>query len=247
MIRMTGVFVVLLLSLTGVARGEAVPLQGVVLDIAGKPVAGAELFLYDSPKTRRPADYISGRTGADGRFLMKVPEGTYWGVARVRHGEAFGPLLAGDLHSGDPQELTVTATTAEQQFTVADIREVAKDREKQQSSRALLSGTVTSSDGRPVAGAAVYLWREPLTDRLPDLISAWTEQDGRYALSITPGSYLASSSRQFPPQAPKDGLVRLVVGDSQKTVALHLQLSKMEKDSAHGEDTPVSGSSSDDE
>ena len=70
-------------------------LAGVVTDLAEAPVTNAEVYLYRSANTRRPADYISPRTGSDGAYRLVVPAGNYWGVARIKEGERFGPLQAG--------------------------------------------------------------------------------------------------------------------------------------------------------
>lgn len=216
-----------------VAWGDSVEMRGVVLDYSDKPVQGAELFLYGTPQTKRPADYISPKTGVDGRFRLMVPMGNYWGVARVRHSDKYGPLLAGDMFSGEPVEISAGVLTGELVFKVADIREVSRDREKTTTGFATLSGRVVNSNDKPAGSVAVYLWSEPLTDRLPDIISSWTGRDGEYSLEVPPGNYLVLASAEFPPALRKENMVRLAVSESQKYVALNLQLSKMEKDSSN--------------
>lgn len=225
------VVIVVHMVLSGIAWGENRQVQGIILDESGKPVAGAELFLYDSPKTRRPADFISGKTGIDGRFTMKVPSGVYWGVARVRHGDTYGPLLSGDLHSGEPKEIDLSAGGETISFTVADIRELSRLREKHRSDMARLSGKVHDQSGRAVSPATVYVWREPFNDRTPDLISSWTEKDGGYLLYIAPGTYSVMASTAFPPLISEGKPVKLTVTESQKSIALNLQVIKMEDDS----------------
>lgn len=67
-------------------------LKGVIRDAAGKPVAGARAVLYrDAQMLNRP-DFVSGHTGADGRFTLSLPSGgTYYLVGRNTLGGAPGP------------------------------------------------------------------------------------------------------------------------------------------------------------
>jgi len=68
-----------------------------------QPVAGAEVYLYDSKQVKRPADFISPKTKTDGSYKLTVPAGVYWAVAILRRtGPSFGPLQVGDKHSGEP-------------------------------------------------------------------------------------------------------------------------------------------------
>ncbi|GAM11309.1 nickel uptake substrate-specific transmembrane region [Geobacter sp. OR-1] len=224
-------FVAIQFCMSGAAWGATGQLQGTIVDESGKPVAGAELFLYDSVKTKRPADYISAKTGPDGRFVMKVPSAVYWGVARVRHSDKYGPLLAGDLHSGEPLEIDLSEKAQDISFTVADIQELSRAKEKSQKSLSRLEGRVTDQNGQPLALASVYVWNEPLSERLPDLISAWTEQNGEYSLHLPPGKYLVMAATAFPPPVSEGHLERLTISADQKNVALNLQVIKMEADS----------------
>jgi hypothetical protein len=234
--------------MSGVAWGENRQLRGTIMDDSGKPVAGAELFLYDSVKTKRQADYISAKTGADGRFTMVVTSSVYWGVARVRHGDKYGPLLAGDLHSGEPLEIDLSERGQDVVFTVADIQELSKTKTRSQNDMSRLEGKVLDHSGLPVAGATVYVWKAPWSERLPDLMSSWTEKKGGYALYLSPGSYLVMASTEFPPHAAAGNMEKLTIVAGQKNVALNLQVIKMEADSTSSSvNLPADGLSLDDE
>ncbi len=219
--------------IAGFALAENRLLQGTVLDETGKPVAGAELFVYDSLKTKRPADFISPKTGPDGKFSMNVPVGKYWVIARLRQGEKFGPLLSGGLHSGEPLEIDLTEALQNVNFTVGDIRDLARAKEKRRSDMVSLSGRILDQAGMPVVSATVCVWREPLTDRLPDIVSAWTEAGGDYTLYLPPGRYSIAAATSFPPLAAERRMVPLTLPDGQKMVALNLQVIKMD-DSSKG-------------
>jgi len=71
-------------------------LGGVIRDAGGKPVSGARAVVYrDSQMLNRP-DYVSNPTGANGRFLISLPQGGHYYLAgRNTLGGAPGP---GDLY-----------------------------------------------------------------------------------------------------------------------------------------------------
>ena len=106
---------------------EKAVLTGQVFDIKGNTVEGAEIFVYGTFDTRRPADFISARTDDEGRFQMNLPLNTYWVVARTRQGEKYGPLMPGDRHSGEPVEIELDhAGEFIQDFSVMDIIDAAR-------------------------------------------------------------------------------------------------------------------------
>lgn len=235
------------ISLSGSGWCETVQLQGAIRDESGKPVAGAELFLYDSENTRRPADYISRRTGTDGRFSMKIPSGHYWSVARLRHSDIFGPLRPGDLHSGEPREIDTAEGPGEIVFTVADIRELSRTKEKKHGALSRIGGKVLDHSGVPVAAATVYVWIEPLSERLPDAMSSWTEADGEYSLYLLPGSYQCMASTAFPPTGTGRRMLKLTIAENRKDVQLNLPVTATESTSTGGAHQHADGVSLDDE
>jgi hypothetical protein len=240
-------FVVVCL-VAGPVFGETTRLQGTISDESGQPVAAAELFVYDSPKTRRPADYISPRTGADGRYVLNLPPGKYWGVARVRHSEKYGPLLSGDLHSGEPKEVDLAAGDHELDFMVADIRDLARAKEKRLGSMPRVTGRVLSNEGRPVASAFLSVWAAADATKLPVMVSAWTEPNGEYSIFLPPGSYAVAASTTFPPPISGVVLVPLTVPEGEKMVAFDIQLSKIEGYmTSEAGNQPVDGMSLEDE
>lgn len=190
----------LILPLSTAVAAEPFILAAKVTDGDGKPVEGAEVFAYSSPRTRRPADFISPRTGRDGTCRLALQPGKYWVVARVKKGESFGPLLPGDRHSGDPIEVEAGAGgAAEVGFTVADIREAARAREKGRTDAFRLAGKVVDQGGKPVANATVFAHRERAFSGMPDAVSAWTGPDGEYLLFLPPGRWFLGAATDFPP------------------------------------------------
>ncbi|ADI85664.1 carboxypeptidase regulatory-like domain-containing protein [Geobacter sulfurreducens] len=193
------------LALTGFLAGaaDAAVLRGRVTDVDGKPMAGVKLFVYDSAHVRRPATFISPPSAGDGTTAVRVPPGTYWVVARLKLDESYGPLMPGDKHSGEPAVMDLTADAEiEQDFTVADIRDLGRMRRPMVADFVKLAGRVLDGDGNPVANAFVFASATSDNSRMPDYISAWTGADGRYTLIVPAGhKQYVGSSRRFPPSA----------------------------------------------
>lgn len=174
-------------------------LKGTVLGMDGEPVAGAEIFLYRTPETRRPADYITSRTGLDGQFHISVSPGTYWAVARVRSGEMYGPLVEGDKHSGEPEEVTIHSDEElALDFTVLSLREAARRVKRIREKYLRLSGRMVSLQGEPLRDVYVFANRISEVGEFPDYISAWTSDDGVFSLTLPKGRYYIGYASEFP-------------------------------------------------
>lgn len=182
------------------AAQENMLLTGRVLDVNARPVSGAEIFVYDSLTIRRPADFISARTAEDGRFRMTLPRRIFWAVARVRSGDKFGPLLPGDRHSGEPLPLEPGDTEElRQDFTVVDIREAVRLKQKVRMDFLAVSGRIIDQSGKPVREAYVFASSGRTLREIPEYISAWSGENGDYTLYLPPGRYFFGASKVFPP------------------------------------------------
>ena len=194
---------------------------GTVTDSAGRAVKDAEIFIYDSATIRRPADFITPRTGSDGIFSICLPSGEYWVVARVRKGDKFGPLLPGDRHSGEPAEIDpADDPKVTLDFTVADIREAAQTRPKTREDFFRLSGRVLDQDGKPVGNAYVFARNEAAAEKVPSYISSWTDERGEYVLFLPQGKHLVRGALQFPPEPKVEGSEAVPVDVAKKETAL---------------------------
>jgi len=185
---------------TGGASANFV-MKGRILDVGGNPVEGGEIFVYDTPRTRRPADFISPKSGRDGLYRLEIPAGTYWVVARVRNGAKYGPLITGGRHSGEALEIEAAAgEEMALDFTVADVREMARSLRKAEDDFRNLSGRILDRDGKPVRGAYAFARGEKNDHRLPDFISPWSDTDGRYSLRLPAGRYRLGAATAYPPE-----------------------------------------------
>lgn len=200
-------------------------LRGKIIDAAGQTVQGAEVFIYDTANTRRPADFITAKTDRDGRYSIQLPEGKYWAVARVRQVEKYGPLSPGAKHSGEPLAIEGTPDgIAEQDFVVADIREVARGQRKSNDEFIRVTGRVVDLDGKPVKSAYVIAGKTPTPGFLPDYLSAWTDESGSYSLYLPAGSYYLGATKDFPPDPSLKLAPQLAVEPSKIDIAIDMTI-----------------------
>lgn len=193
---------VLVLPPATLLAAEPGVLQGRILDIDGGPVADGEVYIFDSPNVKRPADFISNRTGPDGSFRVQLPSGNYWGVAVLRRsGARFGPLAYGDKHSGDAAAFELgTGIRRHMDFVVVNLREAARRHKKKSADLVRVTGTIRDSAGRPAVMAYAMAHPMPQFGTLPAFISSWSEAGGSYTLYLEPGRYYLGAALGFPPQ-----------------------------------------------
>ena len=191
---------------------EKAVFRGYVLDVKGNTVQGAEIYLYDSPDTRRSADFISAKTDDEGRFSISMPQGKYWAVARFGQGEDYGLLIPGNRHSGAPVEVDIEWSGAfEQNFTVMDIIESARLIQKIRQGYFIIKGKIADKNGVPVSNVYVFANRGMDMREIPDYISAWTNEKGKYRLYMPEGRYYVGYAREFPPGLQNKMLVEINV------------------------------------
>lgn len=181
--------------------GQTGVLEGKIVDIGEAPVSGAEIYVFDSPDVKRPADFISNRTSEDGKYRVQLPAGNYWAVAIYRQGGArFGPLGSNDKHSGDPVAFEIAAGGARSMdLKVMNLREAARKHQKRNAELIKVTGIIVNESGIPVEMAYAMAHRTKQFGNLPDYVSAWTDETGEYALYLEPGSYFLGASVGFPP------------------------------------------------
>jgi hypothetical protein len=199
--------------------GQPGILDGRILDISEEPVRNAEVYVFDSPDVKRPADFISNRTTEDGRYSVQLPSGNYWAVAIFRKsGVRFGPLGSSDKHSGDPVAFEIKAGgSRSMDFKVMNLREAARKHKKRNEELIKVTGRIVNQSGIPVQMAYAMAHKMQQFGTLPEYISSWTDEQGEYVLYLPPGRYYLGASIGFP---PKHGynlyLDHQFVGDTEK-------------------------------
>lgn len=214
-------FLVPLLATTVIAQSSANGVfSGQVFDVAEKPVAGVEIFVYSGPNTRKPADFISPPTNEEGQYQVTLPPGEYWAVARLRHGrDRFGPLLPGDKHSGAPLQFEIApGEEVQEDFIVADLEETSRLAAKSDSSYIKVQGVLLSKEGQPLENRYAYANRTPARKKIPDFVSTWSDQSGRYTLYLEPGTYYFAVAGEFPPGAESVDFQKVMIDSDSKNI-----------------------------
>lgn len=183
-----------------VRAGELPVLKGKVSDVNGLSVSGAMVYVYDSPQVRRTADFISPPADKNGIYRMVVPAGRYWAVARLKKSDEFGPLMPGDKHSGDAEEIEIdTAKEHVVDFTVADLKDAIQMKRDAVERPLRIMGRIIDEQGKPVTGAYAFANRNPEKAGIPDYLSSWVDDEGRYTLYVPKGTFYIGSAAEFPP------------------------------------------------
>jgi hypothetical protein len=200
----------LVIPAPGLAAAAPV-LKGIIRDVDGRPVEGASVFVYATENTRRPPDFLSPPSGREGRYAVSLPHGRYWVLARAGKEQKTGHLLSDGRHSGDPAVIDVPPDRdREKDFTVAALREAARKISRTRGDVITVTGRIIDLHGAPVKGACVLVYRDREVRDLPDYVSAWADDDGRYAISLPPGTYCVGAAIELP-LAFKEGACRRLV------------------------------------
>lgn len=179
--------------------------EGVVL-FEGEPVAGARVYLYlDAEEDLKGQGYrMSPPTGSDGRFAFdSLPETSYFLTARKREGGGrVGPVREGDLfgvYAGNPLYVAAGRTLDIRLPLVRKVQDENRSETFVRATGMALSGRVTDTAGRPVAGVHVFAY----TDRVighqrPAALSPPTGADGTYLVHIRePGTYYVGARQEY--------------------------------------------------
>lgn len=168
---------------------------GVVLS-GGVPVPDAQVSAYlRADGGFRDLGFAgSGPTAADGGFLLDLPPGDYYLVARKRAGGGIaGPLRKGDAfgyYAANPVTV-VPGRLARVAIPVTVLRlRNAPAYSGESTAAAFVEGRILGRDGRPRRGVYAALYDNPDLLNRPVFLSDVTGDDGRYRLPVpAPGTY----------------------------------------------------------
>ena len=169
--------------------------EGVVLS-GGVPLTDAQVTAYLKPDGgfRDMGFAASAPTAGDGRFLLDLPPGAYYLVARrraaggvagpLRKGDAFGYYAANPV-TVEPGRFARVAIPA----TVLRLRN-APAYSGEYAAAAFIEGRILGRDGKPRRGLYAALYDNPELLNRPVFLSDVTGDDGRYRLPVpAPGTY----------------------------------------------------------
>ncbi len=167
-----------------------------ILGSNGLPVAGGRVYAYlNADKEFRDLGFaMSAPTGEDGAFVLDLPPGRYFIVARNRTGGAVaGPMRKGDqfgFFAANP----VTVDPGRYTPVVIPVTRL-KGRNQPACSggspdSASIEGRILDRTGRPRKGVYAALYDNPDLLGRPVFISETTGEDGRYRMPVpVPGTY----------------------------------------------------------
>lgn len=167
----------------------------------GKPVADAIVFVYPdlSAQFKGFGLGMSAPSDEQGRFEAPLQAGSYYLVARVRHGNSLaGPLQAGDLFGYLPAN---PVTVGEGSVLRISLPVIAVPEKVSRLASTLfgqtrISGRIVDREGKPLAGLTALLYADDTMLNRPLYVSQPTGEDGRFQLSFPAGGsfYLAARS-----------------------------------------------------
>lgn len=162
----------------------------------GVPVPGVVVSAYLRTDTafRDLGFALSAPTAEDGTFLLDLPPGNYFLVARKRaSGAAAGPLRKGDRFGYYPANPVLIAAGGYAQVEIPVTLLKARNTPAwsgSYESASSVEGRILDAGGRPRQGAYAALYDNPGLLNRPLFLSEVSGEDGRYRLPVpVPGRY----------------------------------------------------------
>lgn len=177
----------------------------------GQPLSGATVYVYTDLTSRlKGMGYVmAGPTDEAGFFEAGLPAGTYYLLARRRHGPTgVGPLQAGDFigyYSSNPLSIK-EGEVSRVAISMLEVPEKVETMEANLFGRTSIQGRILDRTGRPVPGARAVLYEDAQMFNRPLHVSRPTGRDGVYVLSFPYGGtyYLAGRDSLGGAPAPGD-------------------------------------------
>jgi hypothetical protein len=167
-----------------------------VVTVDGAPARDVHVFAYLKPDGgfRDMGFAASSPTDADGGFVLELPPGKYFLLARKRAGGGVaGPLRKGDLFGyfpGNPVTITQGKVTRIALPAMTLKLRNAPTYSAGYSAPASIEGRILDKAGRPVQGVYAALYDNPDLLNRPVFLSDSTGADGKYRLPVpVPGRY----------------------------------------------------------
>ena len=196
------------------ASGESGVSGRVVLRETGQPVQGVHVYAYTdySKNLIGVADHVSKGSDDDGSYLLTLPPGEYYLVARKRvSGANYGPIVTGDLydHRFEQKAFRIEeGGVLEKDFELEKLSEPMFFQvftESQRKTMTGIRGRIFDQDGESVQGAFATAYRSSDMKRLPDFASTLTGDDGSFTLYLPAGGKWYIGARSHARAAPEPG------------------------------------------
>lgn len=180
----------------------------------GKPVARAYVYIYTEGDAGLigPSYGEAIQTDKNGKFVIYLPAGRYFLVARKRaDGRRSGALEPGDLNAlnaGNPVTVSVGKILQLEDFSLATVNaDIYAQRQADgvfARTETMLSGQVVDSEGLPVDDIYVFAYLDSRMVGKPVHMSAPTDDDGVFELFLSDGGtyYIGARSSFGGPLEP---------------------------------------------
>lgn len=177
----------------------------------GQPVSAAFVNIYPDVISNLlgPSQFISAPTGADGSYMIDVPPGTYFVVARKRtSGSPTGPLSPGDYFS-EHQRIVTRVIDGKMSLVNLGLAPMKAPmffkKVTEVTSNTGVHGILTDTTGRPVPGGFAMAYTDAEMKRLPDYASSLTDSEGRFTIYLPTGGVYYLAGRIHAWDMPQEG------------------------------------------
>jgi len=212
--------------------------RGIVLSDKGKPIKNAVVSVYTKPGSdiksvkrpggastnlpglagggtpgnilRGPSDFQSAPTNSNGQYIVDLPSGTFYMIARFRQNnrQNIGPLSKGDLYSLTSNEAVKTKGKGYKKlnFKLKVFTGLTSlFNFPQTTSRTVIKGIIVDEKNKPLKNAVVLAYKQRDVRGRPDYASDWTGADGKFVVYLPQGGryYLTGRVKIIGP--PQEG------------------------------------------
>lgn len=217
-------------------------LSGTVMIKEGVPMANGVVFVFNSSsgpvpssdKYWRVPDEIV-KTDAHGKFVAKLPDGTYYiGAIQRKSGEEIGPPQEGDMFlpfhgEGSPRPHVVANGSSTDIGVIVGAQPFKKSSIKTKDGVTAIEGRITDTHGKPVRNAFVFAFLTPAMVGKPLFVSERTGKDGKYLLRVNQGGdYYLKTRNTYGGGAMKAGEIMGSYGQ-EKPVAVKAKTAEIVK------------------
>ena len=194
--------------------GESGVSGRVILKGTGQPLQGVHVYAYTdySKNLIGVAHHVSKGSADNGSYLLNLPPGEYYLVARKRaSGSNFGPIVTGDLYDHRFEQQAVKVEEDEILEMDFELKKLSEPMffqaftEGQRKTRTGIRGKIFDQEGEPVQGTFATAYRDSEMRRLPDFASTLTGDDGNFTLYLPAGGKWYVGARSYARAAPEPG------------------------------------------
>lgn len=215
-------FLFAIMAVTSIASAnEGTPGQLVGAWVPSKigPISGAFIYAFDANAgpppyrggARRVANSVA-TTGDNGKFTMKLPEGSYYLSAWKKSGDNPGPPNEGELHGlsrnkkGEPIKYRIKGGETTDVGSLHFGSNFKPPAPQTAADLTGIDGTIKTPEGTPISDAVVMVYNDPNMQGKPSYVGRRTGKDGHYLVQVDQeGTYYVSVRNDYGIGRPESG------------------------------------------